>query len=165
MEQLLAGLLLWITQNSSFEYEKEMGFPQVQQVTQMQLAKLYLGDDKAENKASFRQRAQGYLSEAHKKDLYEDLAKNLEAVYDSERNIIYLGKKVDVTSDYGHSVLVHELIHFLQKKHNQHALVECHNALEKDAYFIQEDFMKQHQLTPPFNRFTVLMRSMCADSF
>lgn len=162
MEQLLAGLLLWITQNSSFEYEQEMGFPQVQQVTQIQLAKIYIGDNKKDN---INKRSQGYLSEADKQNMYKNLAENLEAVYDSEENIIYLGKKVDVNTPYGHSVLVHELIHFLQNKNNYHATAECHNALEKDAYFIQEDFMKQHQLVPPFNRFTVLVRSMCTEGF
>ncbi len=152
MEQLLIGLLLWIDQNSAFEYQTKMGLPEVQQVTQRQLAKIYVGKGDT---------AQGLLSDVDKEKMYTSLASSLEAVYAADKNIIYIGKKIDPQSPYGRSVMVHELIHFLQKVHNHHASAPCLNALEKDAYNIQEKYMKENKLTPTFNGLTVIMRSIC----
>jgi hypothetical protein len=152
MEELLVGLLLWISQHSSFEYKAEMGLPVVEQVSQLELAELFVGKGN---------KAQGFLSKDDKERVYKSLASSLEAVYAADKNTIYLGKKIDPQSAYGRSVVVHELIHFLQKTHQAETTVACRNALEKDAYLIQADYMKQHGLKPPFNGFTVMMRSLC----
>jgi hypothetical protein len=152
MEQLLVGLLLWISQHSSFEYSADMGLPNVEQVTQLQLAELYVGKGN---------QARGFLSKDDQKEVYKNLASSLEAVYAADINTIYIGKKIDPQSPYGRSVVVHELIHFLQKVHKHETKVACTNALEKDAYQIQAKYMKQNQLTPEFNGFTVFVRSMC----
>ena len=156
MEQLLVGLLLWISQHSEFEYKQEMVLPTIEQVSSLELAALYIGKDN---------KAQGYLTQDDKSDVYQNLAANLEAFYDPELNIIYLGEKIALESDYGRAVIVHELVHFLQKTHNHRAKVDCKNALEKDAYFIQEAYMKAHNLTPSFNGFTVLTRSLCGHPY
>lgn len=154
MEQLLVGLLLWISQHSSFEYSQDMGLPQVELVSQLELAALYVGGDKAGN-------TQGFLSDPAQQAAYKQLASSLEAVYAADRNTIYLGKKINPHSSYGRSVIVHELIHFLQKTHQHEKKVACGNALEKDAYTIQARYMKAHQLKVGFNAFTIAMRSMC----
>ncbi|MGS2718376.1 DUF6647 family protein [Eionea flava] len=158
MEQLLVVLLLWISQHSAFTYHPDMGLPVVEHVTQRQLAHIYIGDDEGAKKEGTIN-TQGFLSEAD----YQSLAVGLEAVYAADKNTIYLGEKVDLNTDYGRSVLVHELIHFLQKTHQHHTQVACGNALEKDAYTIQADFMKAHDLVPPFTGFTVMMRSLCEE--
>ena len=152
MEELLVVLLLWIGQNSNFEYHESMGLPVVEQVSQVELATIYVGDD---------DRAQGYISDAEKAKAFRSLMTNLQAVYTADNNTIYLGERVDLNSAYGRSIIVHELIHFLQDVHEQHAKVNCGNALEKDAYFIQADYMREHNLTPPFTEFTVRMQSLC----
>ncbi len=156
MEQLLVSLLLWISQHSSFEYNAEMGLPFVEQVTQVELAELYVGKGK---------KAQGFVSDADKDQVVKSLAMSLEAVYAADKNTIYLGKKIDVESTYGRAVVVHELIHFLQKMHKHETKVACGNALEKDAYQIQAKYMKQNKLIPSFNEFTVLVRSLCDSDF
>ena len=137
MEQLIVGLLIWISQHSSFHYDPAMGLPDVKHVSQYELAELYVG------KAS---RVQGLLSEADKESVYNSLAKSLEAVYAADKTTIYLGDKIDPRSTYGRSVLIHELIHFLQDKNNMHQRVACTNALEKDAYLIQSDYMVQNNI-------------------
>ncbi len=151
MEQLLIGLLLWISQHSAFEYHPSMGLPKFQTVSQLQLAALYVGEDDV----------QGFLSDEHKKAAMQQLASRLEAVYAADKNTIYLANKIKPDSPYGRSVHVHELIHFLQKVNQHEAKVACGNALEKDAYTIQADYMKAHNMTPGFNKFTILMRSLC----
>lgn len=156
MEQLMVGLLLWISQHTSFEYNPDMGLPEIEQVSQEKLAELYLGKG-GQNL--------GYLSDADKKHIFNNLARSLEAVYASDNNTIFLGEKIDPKSTYGRSVLIHELIHFLQNKHQMHDKVACANALEKDAYLIQSDYMVQNKIIPPFNKFTIMMRSLCEDEF
>jgi hypothetical protein len=156
MESLLVVLLLWISQNSNFDYQPDMGLPNVEQVTQFQLAELYVGKG---------DKARGLLSKGDQDKVYKNLAASLKAVYAADINTIYIGKKIDPQSPYGRSVVVHELIHFLQKVHKHETKVACTNALEKDAYQIQAKYMKQHQLTPEFNNFTVLVRSMCEGDF
>jgi hypothetical protein len=156
MEQLLVGLLLWISQHSAFEYHPDMGLPIVQSVSQIELAELYVGKDSDE-------KAQGFLSDTAKEAAYKQLAASLEAVYAADKNTIYLGTRIDPNSAYGRAVVVHELIHFLQKVNKHETKVACSNALEKDAYTIQAKYMKAHKLIPSFNEFTVLMRSICEE--
>ena len=156
MEQLLVGLLLWISQNTSFEYHQDMGLPIVEQVTQHELVKIYVGEDN---------HAQGFLSENDKETMHKNLLVSLQAVYTSDTNVIYLGGKVNPETEYGRSVLVHELVHFLQKKHNHHQNVVCMNELEKDAYLIQAQYMREKNLKPPFDKFTILIRSICENYF
>lgn len=153
MEQLLVVLLLWISQNTEFHYEPSMGVPHVENVSQRKLAQLYIGGEG---------NTQGFLSE----EAYQSLASGLEAIYDANKNTIYLGEKVDIQTGYGRSVLVHELVHFLQDIHEHHARVSCGQALEKDAYFTQADYMRVNNLKPTFTRFSVIMRSHCeGDAF
>lgn len=154
MEQLLVILLLWIGQNSDFDYHESMGTPAIEQVSQLELAHIYVGDDI---------HAQGFINDEEKADIFTSLMNSLEAVYAADKNTIYLGERVDVDTAYGRSIVVHELIHFLQNVHQHHTQVNCGNALEKDAYFIQADYMREHRLVPPFTNFTVRMRSLCEE--
>lgn len=152
MEQLLVGLLLWISQNTTFDYQPEMGLPAVEQVSQMKLARLFVGEGVT---------AQGYLSNNDKEEAYKEFATRLVAIYASDRNTIYLGVNADPKTAYGRAVLVHELVHFLQNKYNHHKDAPCLNALEKDAYTIQAKYMRAHNMEPEFDKFTILMRSLC----
>jgi len=154
MEQLLVVLLLWISQHSDFDYHEDMGIPSIEQVSQLELAHIYVGDDIG---------TQGFINDEEKEEIFESLVNGLEAVYAADKNTIYLGERVDVESAYGRSIVVHELVHFLQNVHQHHAQVNCGNALEKDAYFIQADYMREHKLIPPFTEFTVRMRSLCEE--
>ena len=154
MEQLLIVLLLWISQHSDFDYHESMGLPLLQQVSQLELAHIYVGDDIS---------AQGFINDEDKTEAFESLMSSLEAVYAADKNTIYLGERVNLESAYGRSIVVHELIHFLQNVHQHHVQVNCGNALEKDAYLIQADYMRAHQLVPPFTEFTVRMRSLCEE--
>jgi hypothetical protein len=154
MEQLLIVLLLWISQHSDFDYHESMGLPLLQQVSQLELAHIYVGDDIS---------AQGFINDEDKTEAFESLMSSLEAVYAADKNTIYLGERVNLESSYGRSIVVHELIHFLQNVHQHHVQVNCGNALEKDAYFIQADYMRAHKLVPPFTEFTVRMRSLCEE--
>jgi hypothetical protein len=74
-----------------------------------------------------------------------------------------ISSKIDLQSAYAHSVIVHELVHFIQYQLKINESVECLSALERDAYDIQARYMDQHQIPKNFNKLTVALRSMCMD--
>ena len=159
MEQVMVGLLLWIGQHTHFEYHPDMGLPAVEQVTQQELASLYFGTGS--------DKVQGFASDEDEetKTVIHSLTRNLRAIYSANNNTIYLGKSIDPTSTYGRSILIHELVHFLQNKHEMHKQVACNNALEKDAYIAQSHYMVQNKVIPSFNKFSIMMRSLCESPF
>ena len=129
-----------------------MGLPKVEEASQLELAKRFVDEGET---------MQGYLSDNEKQKVYENLAQSLDAIYAFDSNMIYLGERVDYKTGYGRAVLVHELIHFLQNQYNHQEKVSCINALEKDAYTIQEQYMRANNMVPEFNKFTIMMRSIC----
>lgn len=58
-----------------------------------------------------------------------------------ERNI-YLLDTIDLNTDYGKGILLHELVHYLQYKYGLDLLVEHKNDLEKLAYQIEKEFIE-----------------------
>jgi len=148
MEALLLTLLLWINQHTQFEYDANNGLPVLAAADQMTLAALIINDpatlDRDRHTASF-----------------QNFANQLEAVFDHHQNRILLSSKIDGNSPYGRSVIVHELIHFIQYQQGMPDRVMCLNALERDAYETQALYMDAHGVPMNFDKLTVALRSMC----
>ena len=89
------------------------------------------------------------------------MTEHIEALYHPDSNSIYVRRGVDLTTNYGKSALVHELVHFLQYQHGMERKVACVNALEKDAYRVQAAYLRQKGEQPGFDGFTIIARSMC----
>lgn len=149
MEALVIGLIIWINQHSHFDYDLHHGTPAVRQADQMALAALILDDEtvlqkKNQHTASF-----------------QDFVDQLAAVYDHRQKTILIGSKIDIQSPYAHSVIVHELVHFIQYQQGVNRKADCLNALERDAYDIQARYMDAYHIPKPFDEFTVALRSTC----
>lgn len=148
MEAIILSLLLWINQNTNFDYQLHHGIPNIEQADQMQLADLILDDSasllKQEDTVSFN----NYID-------------RLEAVYDHKTKTILISSKIDLHTAYARSVIVHELVHYIQYQQKMNDAVECLNALEKDAYDIQAAYMEDHGIPKTFDKVTVALRSMC----
>ncbi len=148
MEALLLTLLLWINQHTQFDYDANNGLPVLAAADQMTLAALIIDDtakvDRDRHTASF-----------------QNFANQLEAVFDHHQNRILLSSRIDWDSPYGRSVIVHELVHFIQYQQGMQDRVECLNALERDAYRVQALYMEAHGVTKNFDKLTVTLRSMC----
>ncbi len=151
MEALLLTLLLWINQHTHFDYDADKGLPTVMSADQITLAALIINDDEElrENKNTFS---------------FQNFANQLEAVYDHRHQRILVSSKIEWNSPYGRSVLVHELVHFIQYKNGEQDQVGCLNALERDAYEVQALYMEAHGVPKNFDTLTVALRSMCWES-
>ncbi|MEJ2157865.1 MAG: hypothetical protein P8X96_21250 [Desulfobacteraceae bacterium] len=148
MEALLLTLLLWINQNTQFDYSAANGLPAIEAAEQMTLAELMI-DDEAE------------LAGNRHTASFQNFVNQLEAVYDHDRNRILVSGRINWDSPYGRSVIVHELVHFIQYRQGVQDQVACLNALEKDAYEAQALYMAAHDIPMNFDKLTVALRSMC----
>ena len=146
MKHILIGLLLWISQNSAFQTLPQSPIPDLQVVSQTALMRLLYKDN--------------LLARLTPKELHE-LESDVAALYDNRNNQIYVAANIDLHSAHGNSVLVHELVHFLQFAHGKNEEAACISALEDDAYRIQAAYMKAHGLVPEFDEFTIRIRSTC----
>jgi hypothetical protein len=150
MDALLLTLLLWINQHSQFEYDAGNGMPALVAADQMALAELIIDDDAVFDRNRHTVSFQNFVNQ-------------LEAVYDHHHQRILLNSKIDWHTPYGRSVIVHELVHFIQYQQGLHRQVNCLNALERDAYEIQALYMEMHHIPKNFDKLTVALRSMCWD--
>lgn len=146
MKEVLLGLLLWISQNTGMVYDGEGGIPEVKPVDSRQLASLF-----------FKGQIPAYLSPIE----VQRMTEHIEALYHPDTKVIYVRKGVDLTSTYGKSALVHELVHFLQYQRGANRKVACVNALEKDAYRVQAAYLRHKGVEPAVDGFTIIARSMC----
>lgn len=146
MKHVLIGLLMWISQNSAFQTLPQLPMPDLQVLPQTSLMRLL-----------YEENLLARLSPKELRELENDVA----ALYDHQRNTIHVAANIDLHSAHGKSVLVHELVHFLQFAQGQSKEMACINALEGDAYRIQAKYMLAHGLVPEFDEFTIRIRSSC----
>ncbi len=148
MDAILLSLLLWINQNTHFDYDVNNGLPVVEQANQMTLAALIINDDDV------------LMRDKHTAS-FQNFVNQLEAVYDHKRKAILISSKIDANSAYARSVMVHELVHFIQYQQRVNENVDCLNALERDAYETQARYMDAYNIPKNFDPVTVTIRSMC----
>ena len=146
MKETLFALLVWINQNTGFNYNPQQGLPDVKQVSAEELVN-----------AAFKGEVPAYLSG----DDLEQFKQSLTAIYHHEQEAIYVRSDVDLNDPYGTSVLLHELIHFVQHETGVADKAVCPNELESAAYKAQKVYMLEKGLEPDFDDFTIAIRSMC----
>lgn len=89
-------------------------------------------------------------------------AEGLNGMYCEDRVTID-SNDVDLSTPAGQTVLVHELVHWLQDHNGDAQAAECVPALERDAYRVHHEWQRQMGLPVYPDEFTVLMRSQCGD--
>ncbi|MDF0599124.1 hypothetical protein P1J78_00130 [Psychromarinibacter sp. C21-152] len=80
-------------------------------------------------------------------------------VYDADTATIYLVRQWYGVTAFDRSVLLHEMVHHRQANAKHWY---CPQAMEWDAYLIQEDYLNAHGETGDFNWAWVLLASSCA---
>lgn len=148
MEALLLSLLLWINQNSTLQYDINQGLPKLKAASQMTLATVIIDDDAT-------------LAKEKNSRPFQNFINQLEAVYKHDEKTILISSKIDLESAYARSVIVHELVHFIQYQQKMNEKVACLNALERDAYELQARYMDRYDIPKNFDTTTVFIRSMC----
>ncbi|MHA3977060.1 DUF6647 family protein [Halovulum sp. GXIMD14794] len=87
------------------------------------------------------------------------VAETVRGAYDAETATIYLVRQWYQETAFDRSVLLHEMVHHRQTT-AQHWY--CPQAMEWDAYLLQEAYLNAHGETGAFNWAWVLLASSCA---
>lgn len=82
-------------------------------------------------------------------------------LYNFKNETIYLMDDIDLASEHGRSVLVHELVHYLQYQDGTNNRVRCKNELETLAYELEARYLQQHDHAPGFSAGQVRRLSLC----
>lgn len=123
MDGLMVELLNWINDNSTFSYSPEH-FPSVKRVSPVKMANIAFGGNMRKNL---------------------DLKKfKIYGLYNFEENSIYIVNWLDLETDKGKAILLHELVHFLQYQYGHEKNVQCRNELEALAYLLESRYLSAH---------------------
>lgn len=82
-------------------------------------------------------------------------------LYNFKNGTIYLLDSIDLNTDKGKSILLHELVHYLQYQNGQDHKVDCKNQLEYLAYNLEARYLKEHGEKVGFSQNHVRRVSQC----
>ncbi len=82
-------------------------------------------------------------------------------LYDFKDETIYLSDEIDLATDRGRSILVHELAHYLQYRDGANNRVRCKNELETLAYELEARYLQEHRHAPDVTAAQVRLMSSC----
>lgn len=122
-EELAAGLLGWINSHSSFKYDIDK-IPDIKKVSSRQIAEVAFGGElpKAVNPENLQ----------------------IFGLYNFNEKAVYLLDSIDLDTDQGKGILLHELVHYLQYQTGMDKNAKCKNELESLAYVLEAKFLDSH---------------------
>lgn len=121
--ELAAGLLSWINNHSSFNYDIN-NIPEIKKVSARKIAEVAFG---------------GELPKAVN-------PKNLQifGLYNFNEKAVYLLDSIDIETNEGKGILLHELVHYLQYQTGVDSDAKCKNELESLAYVLEAKFLESN---------------------
>ena len=122
-EEMIAAMFSWINQHSSFDHDVNL-MPDIKKVSAVKIAEVAFG---------------GELPQAvdpEKLQIY--------GLYNFNEGAVYVLDSLDLESEKGKGILLHELVHYLQYQYNQDENVQCKNELESLAYILEAKFLQSH---------------------
>ena len=137
MKEIITALMIWLGANSDFNVN--MDIPTV----------MFLPQDKMEQ--------QYYKGRKH-----ADV--NLHAFYDTENDIIVLPDTWDRRKPWDLSVLLHEIIHYVQDQN--HIQFNCVQEMEAKTWPLQQKYLQQvHDVDWDYDRLWHFMVSHCTNGY
>jgi len=121
--ELAAGLLGWINSHSSFTYDID-NIPDIKKVSSKEIAEVAFG---------------GELPKAVNPDTLQ-----IFGLYNFNDGAVYLLDSIDLDTDEGKGILLHELVHYLQYQTGVDKDAQCKNELESLAYVLEAKFLDAH---------------------
>ena len=121
--ELAAGLLGWINSHSSFSYDID-SIPDIKKVSSKEIAEVAFG---------------GELPKAVNPDTLQ-----IFGLYNFNDGAVYLLDSIDLDTDEGKGILLHELVHYLQYQTGVDKDAQCKNELESLAYVLEAKFLDSH---------------------
>lgn len=117
-------LLAWITQKiSPYNPDVTVTLPRLMNLPRQELYKMAFGKDWPLSVDKVNSRIYG--------------------LYNFQDETIYLLDSVDLNTNKGKSILLHELVHYIQYKNGYHNRVMCKNQLEYLAYYLEAQYMQE----------------------
>ena len=137
MKEILTALMIWLGANTPFSTNFDI--PQVIFLPQEQMEQLFYGDQEYE-------------------------ADSLHGMYNRENDTIYLPDDWDRRDPWDLSVLVHEMVHYLQDMNNM--TFTCAGEMEKMAWPIQQFYLKSRwDYDWDYDELWFLVISSCSDPY
>ena len=138
MKEILTALLLWIGTNST--YNIDIPLPTVIFMEQEQMEKIYYGPDK------------------------EVGAGRLYGFYNLEKDIIVLQAGWDRNDPWHLSILLHEMVHYVQDTNNIE--YQCVAQIEQEAWPLQKQYLANvHDFHWEYDALWHMVISSCQDNF
>ena len=120
---MIAAMFGWINNHSSFEHDVS-NMPEIIKVSSTQMAEVAFG---------------GELPQAVDPDKLR-----IYGLYNFNEGAVYILDSLDLESEKGKGILLHELVHFLQYQYDKDEDVKCKNELESLAYILEAKFLQSH---------------------
>ena len=144
MKEIVISLLAYITQVTGLGFN-EYDTPEIKSVSTKTIATIRLGGNVPTD--------------------FDFSALGATALYDHRNNIIYIDKSIDTESVFGKSVLLHELVHFVQYQNDMDKKVPCQFKLEPLAYKVQNQYLYENGIKHLlFDERHIFFTSLCDDS-
>ncbi len=126
IDDLMSGLVNWINNHTSFKHDIEK-LPGVVFANPNVIAEVAFGGELPSN---------------------VDAAKlNILGLYNFNNQTIYMLDSLDLKSEEGKAILLHELVHYLQYEESVDQNVECKNELEALAYTLEAAYLNNQGVT------------------
>lgn len=139
-DQLMAGLLGWINDHTTYQYEVD-SLPNIKFSSTEEIAMVAFG-----------------------KNLPKALdlkTLSIKGLYNYKEGTVYLLDSIDIESEKGRAILLHELVHFLQYEHGQEKETQCKNELEALAYLLEAKYLEEQNMKVGFSMDHVHRVSQC----
>lgn len=140
-DKLVKNLLDWVGSNSSFDISSDE-LPNVMRVSSDDMLQVAF-------KSQFPQAV-----DANKLQIY--------GLYNFRDKTVYILDSLDLESENGKGILLHELVHYLQYQYGDDKQVDCKNELERLAYLLEADYLHDHGHKAGFNDAHVKSVSKCS---
>jgi hypothetical protein len=140
-EKLMAGLVGWINEHTSYDYSTDI-LPDIKFSSSEEIATVAFGKNlpKAMDLKSL----------------------SIKGLYNYKESTVYLLDSIDINTEKGRAILLHELVHFLQYQHGQEKNVQCKNELEALAYTLEARYLEAQDVKVDFSKNHVHRVSQCS---
>ncbi len=122
-DELMSAMIGWINNHSSFTHDVTK-MPELRKVSARELGEVAFG---------------GELPQA-----VDPEKLRIYGLYNFNEGAVYILESLDLSSDEGRGILLHELVHYLQYQYDKDKDVKCKNELESLAYILEAKFLESH---------------------
>ncbi len=140
-DEVVAGLLSWINNHSAFNH-RIGDMPDIVKVSALDMAKVAFGKE---------------LPKAVDPDKLR-----IYGLYNFNERAVYILDSLDLTSEKGKGILLHELVHFLQYQYDLDENVQCKNELESLAYLLEAKYLQAHHYQHNISKKQINRVSRCS---